>query len=57
MVLGLEALGADAPVSFAADTPLSIDWARHTVVGAIMATNTPRIKALQTVGIFMPDSK
>jgi hypothetical protein len=57
LVLGVELLGADAPVSFGADVPLSFDWAIETVVGAIIATNPPRIRAPQTVGTFMPDSK
>jgi len=52
--LGVELLGADAPMSF---IPLSFDWARDTVVGAIMATNPPRIRAPQTFGIFMQTSK
>lgn len=56
MVLGAEVVGADA-VSFGADTLLSFDWARDTVVGAIIATNPPRIRAPQTVGIFMQASK
>jgi hypothetical protein len=56
LVLGVGFLDADAPVSFA-DAPLSFDWAKDTVVGAIIATNPPRIRAPQTVGIFMLASK
>jgi hypothetical protein len=50
--LGVELLGADAPVSFT-DVPLSFDWARDMVVGEIITTNPPRIRAPQTVGTFM----
>ena len=45
-------LGVDGPMSFA-DTPLSFDWAIDTVVGAIIATNPPRIRAPQTDGMFI----
>jgi hypothetical protein len=56
LVLGVGFLDADAPVSFA-DAPLSFDWANDAVVGAFIATNPPRIRAPQTVGIFMLASK
>ena len=57
LALGVVLPGADAPVSFGADTLLSLDWAKDDVDGAIVATKPPRIKAPQTVRIFMLASK
>jgi hypothetical protein len=51
--LGVALFGADAPGSFAADTPPSVDWAGDGVAEAETATNPPRIKAPQMARVLI----
>ena len=53
MVLRAELSGAGVLVFFDVGAPLSFNWARDTVVGAIIDTSPATTKAPQTVGIFM----
>jgi hypothetical protein len=51
--LGVALLGAAAPLSFGADTPVSVDWASDGVESAAAADHPPKIKTAHTARIFM----